>query len=240
VNIHETPTAHTPEHEALLVAALADERVEHAGEWVARLAQCEECRQRFEKLCAVRDLLDDAGREERDTLASLDLNQSVPGSDTVEPFVRALAQKRKRQLRSAHTRRVALWAASAAAGVLFVGWVVRLLAPPSPVGANDTLLGAHKKASCSPDSPVVEYGEFKWDLPLPPQGEFELVIWDDRPDAPLDAVFRKPKLDTNSWTLSPAEARALPDKIRWEVHVFDATGAQLPGLPSTRAERSPH
>jgi len=235
---HQTSAEHTPEHEALLVAALADERVEHAGEWVARLAQCDECRRRFEKLCAVRDLLDDAGREERETLAALDWNQSVPGTDTVAPFVRALAQKRKQQLRSTRTRRVVLWTASAAAGVLVVGWIARLLSPPNRDGARDTLLGAQNNASCSPKGPVVEYGQFNWELPLPLQGAFELSIWDDRADAPLEPLFPPLKLYEPKWTPTPEQTRALPDKIRWEVHVYDASGAQLRAEAHASAERS--
>ena len=148
---HESSAGHTPEHETLLVAALADEGVEGAGAWSARLSQCAQCQQLFEKLSAVRELLEDAGREERETLAELDWNQSVPGSDAVAPLVRALAHKRKLQLRAVRTRRVVMWAASAAAGVLIAGWIARLLALPARDGARDTLLGAQTKigrASC--------------------------------------------------------------------------------------------
>jgi hypothetical protein len=240
VSSHEASAGHTPEHETMLVAALADEGVEGAGAWSARLSQCAQCQQLFEKLSAVRELLEDAGREERETLAELDWNQSVPGSDAVAPLVRALAQKRKLQLRAVRTRRVVMWAASAAAGVLVVGWIARLLAPPARDGARDTLLGAQTKSSCKPSGPVVEYGEFEWDLALPPQGEFELIIWDDRPDAAIEAVFRKSKLHTPAWKLTPEEARALPDKIRWEVRVYDASGAPWPDVAGASAERSRH
>ena len=236
----EFSAGHTPEHEALLVAALADEGYDGAGAWSARLAQCAQCRRLFEKLSAVRELLEDAGREERETLAGLDWNQNVPGSEAVAPLVRALAQKRKQQLRSIRARRVVLWTASAAAGVLVVGWIARLLAPGARDGGNGTLLSAQSRTSCSPTGGVVEYDKFEWQTAPPPGGWCELIIWDDGPNPRDQPLIRKPKLESSTWTPTPQELRTLTNKIRWEVHFYDASGGPLPGSVYQSAERLPH
>jgi hypothetical protein len=236
---HEAFAGHSPEHETLLVAALADEGYAGAGAWSARLAECEQCRQLFEKLSAVRDLLEDAGREERETLAGLDWNQSVPGSEAVAPLVRALAHKRKQQLRSVRARRAVLWTASAAAGVLVAGWIARLLVPPAHTASTDTLLGAQTKSSCTPHGAVVEYTKFEWETAPPAGGWCELIIRDDGPNAPDEPLIREPKLETSSWTPTPQETRKLTDKIRWEVHVYDGSGAPWPGAVYESAERLP-
>ena len=234
-------TRHGAEHEAQLVAALADDGAVREGAYSSRIPDCPECRARFAKLIAVRELLDDAGREERETLAELDWKSSVPGSDVVAPFVRGLAEQRRNRLRADRQRRWIVWVASAAASLLVIGWIARLVLRQDVSSApNDITLGPTQQVRMSPQGPVREYSPFEWALELPSQGHFELRIWDDRAGAAADPFAKRTDLDQPRCPFSPEQTRTWPDKIRWQVLAYDATGAQLPGVFSASAERSPH
>lgn len=228
---------HTEGHEALLVAALADDSGEHVRELEARLANCSECRARFEELTAVRALLDQAGREERETLAELDLTATVPGSDTVAPLVRKLASQRQHRLRSSRLRLVTLLVASAAAAVLFVGWLVRVLVPDRPGDHRGTTLGQTHTGQHSPKGTGQSFELFKWDDELPDGGTFDLVISDPSKSADDAVLLIVRGLEANQCSVPPERTSTWPARIRWELRLYDATHQPLPGGFSESAER---
>lgn len=237
---NHTPTRdrHAPEHEHLLQAALAGDVPVDDARFQQRLRDCGECRGRYRELSVVRELLDHAGQDERETLAAIELARPVPGSELVAPFVRRALAERSARVRPTWTRRSLAWVASAAAGLVAVGWLVRWLLPEDGGDQRGILLGDTHEHGMSPRGPVREYTPLEWKLPLPKGGYYQLRIWDGGSDESLDPFVTMPRLEEPRWFAPPQVARTWPDKIRWEVRVYDATGV-LQDSELASAERSP-
>jgi hypothetical protein len=230
------PSMHSKEHELLLEAALAGDVDPQDPRWLERISSCSECSENFRELTELRELLDDAGRDERSILASIDPRRDVPGSDRVAPTVHAvLAQRRARWSLG---RRALVWTASAAAGVMAVGGIVRWLMPHANPEHHESMLGEAEEAGMSPSGSVPDFDEFRWTVELPPGGEFELVVWSDEPGDEGRLLARISHLDDQRWTPAIEQKRAWPNTIRWELRVVDVSDQQI-AAPTARAERSP-
>jgi hypothetical protein len=237
-NVHAHGHAHAREHELMLEAALAGDIESSDARLLERLHSCEECHTRYQELIAVRALLDDAGRDERDTLAAINYDREVPGSDRVAPFVRAMVAQRQAR-RTSWNRRTLAWAASAAAGIVAVGWLVRWLMPRAE-GPNEVMLGASQGDEMTPNKAVREYEQLRWSLSVPPGGHCELRIWDVTHAGAPQLLVTKTALHASQWPDPPESTTSWPDKIRWEVRVFDATGTQIGAPHVANAARLPH
>jgi hypothetical protein len=224
--------AHDREHARRLEAALAGDLAADDPALERILASCGTCRARLEELRAVRTLLDDAGREQRETLSAIDWDAAVPGGDQVAPFVR-------RKLAERGSRRRVAWRAAlatAAAATVAAFWIVRHMLVPDEIAQREVMLSADSGGGLLPSGKVQEYRELSWPIPLPPGGRFELRVFDDRPGAARDPIVAEERLTEARWTPSTDLARSLPELIRWEVRVYDATGT-LVRTESTRAQR---
>lgn len=267
------PWAHPRQHELLLEAALAGDVDPLDPRLVERLARCAECRSLHAELVATRGLLDQAGRDEREILATLDRQRVVPGSERVAPLLRALAAERPhlalvaedrapvageaaldgepaldselieaplpnplhalplhalpRGPKRTFSRPLIVGVASAAAGIVAVGWFVHSLLPQQPEETRETVLGSETDSGMSPSGAVREYTPLSWKLGLPPGGRFELTVWDDRPDAAPEPLVKPELWYRNERFFPPEQTRLWPDRIRWRVRVIDASGTQI-------------
>jgi hypothetical protein len=100
------------------------------------------------------------------------------------------------------------------------------------------LLGTKHDGGLTPSGVVRDYTPLQWKLPLPPGGRFEVRVWDERSSTSDAPFMMNDRLHAPEWFASPEETRRWPDKILWEVRVYDATDI-LVGQDRTVAERLP-
>ncbi len=67
---------------------------------------------------------------------------------------------------------------------------------------------------------VAAYGTFEWTLALPPNGAFELEVF----DAHGQIALPMRALDAARWEPSASESARLPARIRWRVTVRESSG----------------
>jgi len=227
---------HSKSHESLLHEVVTGD-LSPADRRVARmLAECSDCRARFEELRALSSLLDEAAREERATLASLDWKSDAPGTERIAPFVRSKVEEQRRARADARPPhpgisgpRLGWRVLAAAAGVLAVGWVVRLLLFPERERQSSVLLGQRAESRLHPSGRVASFERFTWDLDLPLHGWYSIRV--ETPPGKDSVVLAEPPqlLREPRWNPSPAELARWPDEIYWRVDVFDSTGTRVHG-----------
>ena len=86
------------------------------------------------------------------------------------------------------------------------------------------VLGPGATEGVVPSGPVTTLGSpFRWTLDL--QGWFVVVVFSD-PEGGVEAteLAQSPRLEENEWTWPAEQVDTWPDRIRWEVRSFDASG----------------
>lgn len=231
---------HTREHDQLLIEILGESPDPQAGLSRSRIAACAQCHELVEDVATLQELLDDAGRYERETIAEAlrlpTASARSNGSSPATPAQRTPARGRARRpiLR--------LVAALAAAVLLFLGLQRMLIDPrvrPGDPADDPVRLGAGSLQCDRPIGEVGEYSPFTWKAPLVPGGGFQILIYGNTPGSRRTserALFESPRLETHEWK-APRDVEATwPDAIVWELRVFSPAGA-----PRSRfAEASRH
>ena len=242
---------HTQEHEPLLHSVLTGDISEDHASVAPVLASCGHCRDKLEELRAVSEMLDEAGREEEQaTFAAIDYSKPVAGADRVESFVRAkLAQKatapatppapqpaipaaaaRTASIDPGRRRflRVSGVVTAAAASVVLVGWIAKMLLTHEAEDAPDEILLSNSKLTPrSPMGEVDEWTEFHWDYDLPVGATFAITVYEKEPVRSFEPLFEKTGLKQPKWVPTTDELARMPKAISWEVYVLGATGALM-------------
>lgn len=230
---------HDLQHEHWILTALELEpgdpaQARHATE---SCTQCADDLQRFDEL---RQLLDEAGASQSETLAqvrrALRAGDPAPGEELVAPFVRAkLGQAAPRRPR---LRLLAPLAAAAAAAAVLLGWLMRSKFPLADDHGRGVMLGEHSDKGLSPAGEVREYGPFRWPMQRPPGGSFNLRVWDAREDDPRRALYIRERIEENEVCIEAADLAKFPDAIGWDVQACDATGQDVGAPRRAYAKRS--
>lgn len=218
----------------LIERIVAGELDERAPEARALLDASPAAREELSHMRELEALLAREGGEQRATLAQL---RPVAGEDELARAFRAhaAANEPRSQPRTAPRASRAWWFAAAAAVIAsaWVGW--RLLPRENPPDRGGALGPTPSGPSAlTPHGAVARYDEFRWSLPLPPNGSFELTLFDANGLA-LRSVsgLREPR-----WKPDDAFERSLPARIEWSVLVLDGTGAPSgQGVPRCAAWR---
>jgi hypothetical protein len=246
-------TLHTGDHEELLRAALAeglapdDARLKLRALLKLRDLDCAQCSSDFEGLLRTRDEVAAALADERATLAALERRSATRATASVGDFLRERFAELPRPgplvgagpapgasppgrteaaQRRVRLTRMSLLVAGAAAAVVCVGWLLRFLRADPANSRRAPLLGETSDAELSPRGPVAEYAPIRWNLTLHAGERFHLIVWGEGAQArgePLLDIL----CDENRWF---GDTRTWPSKIRWQVQVVDASGAESPPL----------
>jgi hypothetical protein len=192
----------------LLAAAAAGERGEDDAELVALFARDPAARERLHRMRTLAASLDRAGVDQRVVVA-----ERVLVSGRHAALVREAVGGRRR--RGVPRSWLLLAALLGIAGVIaVVPWSPRA---PRP----DDVLGTDRLAG-TPVGTVAEYGEFRWNLPRPRDGWFELVFLDDRDHDRGRELLRVPELSEQRWTPEAAHREAMTDGMVWRVDAIEA------------------
>lgn len=235
----ERSVGHDEQHERWMLTALELEPGDpaQARRSAEGCAQCADELQRFDEL---RQLLDDAGASQNETLEqvrrAMRAGESAPGEELVAPLLRAklepLAPRRSK------LRLVAPLATAAAAAAVLLGWLMRSWLPLDDDHGRGVMLGEHTDNGLSPAGEVREYAPFRWPMKLPPGGSFSLRVWDARGDDPRKAIYSRARIEENEHWIEPATLAVFPDEIGWDVQAFDATGQDVGAPHKAYATRS--
>jgi hypothetical protein len=187
--------------------------------------------ERFEPVARA---LDRVGRLRREVLAEAAQLGSVPGQERFRAAALAGMPRAGRAAVAAPAWRGRRWLA--VAGILLVASTALWWFRSSGGGAGasqDHTLGTSVQL-LEPVGAAASFARFRW-LPGPfAGGYFEVLVHDEESGA---LVRRSGSRDEAEWLLSAAEEAQLPERIRWEVQPFDASGR--PGRPaSAQASRS--
>ncbi len=240
VRAAEDGAGHDAQHERRLLTALELEPGDAAQ--ARRAAEsCAQCADELERFDGLRQLLDEAGASQRETLEqvrrAMRAGDAAPGDDLVAPLLRAkLAQAAPRQPR---LRLLAPFAAAAAAAAVLLGWLMRSWLPFGDDHGRGVMLGEHADKGLSPAGKVREYAPFHWPMLRPPGGSFTLRVWDARDDDPRRALYSRERIEENEHWIEPATLAAFPDAIGWDVQARDVTGQDVGAPRRAYATRSP-
>ncbi|MDP6368306.1 MAG: hypothetical protein QF724_11210 [Planctomycetota bacterium] len=234
-------TSHEQGHEDILEAILVGDLSPTAPRAKTLLDSCELCRRQLAELQALESLLQQAGAEERATLAEAAECKNAPGLDSVESVLHSMAGQPtaipqlvpapEQGARRPSPWRLLVGLAAAAALVLMLNTLLGPgpEEPPLWLGSGNLELIAPLGPQAS--SQAIE--AFAWNGPLPPGGWFEIRVLNG------ETVVLERRLSTSPWTLTPNEQQELPASFTWEVRTLDASGS--PSASATgRADFPPH
>ncbi len=222
----EASGGHRPEHVEWMEALVVGDAGARAAEVREELAACPQCSGELATLDDLLGDLDRAGAFERAVLR--DANSE--GSSQAEPW-NSKPSDPATTAPAAHARpRLPLraLALAAAAVLLFIGFDSRRTADE----AVPVYLSAEPVPGMEPSGSVESFpSTFRWDLELPIGGWFDVQVFRSDTDGlgPTAPLASASFLKTNEWTWTDIDTDKLPNRLRWEVQVYDATG-----FPGTR------
>jgi len=224
------------DHDRVLERVVVGDLDESSPEARALLSSCAGCRARLAKLRATAAALEEEGEVERAILVEARETRDAAGAKSAASVLRGLATPpAPRRPAAAPPRRAFVALAAAAVLVVAAGLLWNALARRGS-GVDDPTLGGALVLD-APNGAVTEYGTFRWRYTLPPDGRFEVVVFDDS-GAGTAEIAKSGRLTQPEWT-PPEEARARFGRaIRWQVSAFDVEGG-LRAREETRASRSP-
>lgn len=255
-------SAHEVErHEELLPEILSREGDFRANFEASPLFLCEECRRLFADLDGFSMQLDDAGEAERREVLEMGAAPNQREAEAIEretgfgpERVAALLSAKfaashetstemdsvsdpesevERALGGAFSSPARYPIAMALAVVVLLGiglgWA--LIAPEvepapwTPMGEETRLV--------HPRDEVQSYAPFSWRAPRPDNGTFRVFVFDESTGRiGIEPLTSSGHLSRQTWTPSPGELEKLPGRIRWELRVYDASGALVRSLPA--------
>ncbi len=219
---------HSPEHEALLERLFLGEQSRDDSAARQVLAQCPECRVRWEELDHLTRSLDAAGEEEHVVLRQA---SSADSQDRVGRTIRGIA----RELPPRGPSRIAPWPIMVvlAAGVILAisawSWWEPEGDPPAEV-----FLGPQTIVCTSPVGEVESFAPFQWQGERLASGWYQLKIQGASPQSDFEWI--EDRLSEPAWNPSDELLSRLPTSIWWEVRRFDDS-SQLVSSGSGQARR---
>ena len=175
-------------------------------------AECATCQTLLEEWMTIDGRLTSVGQHARETLAAADAIQGAPGEQLVDELLRPRLEGARR----GPARRWAL-AGLAATLAVFLLLVVRRDPPASP----DRALGSRGWSLTAPVQGE-GYGRFSWTGPEDHAGWFEVRVYDGGPAGAL--LSQREDLDEREWRPAATLTASWPDRVRWQVLIYDASG----------------
>ena len=216
---------HAVEHEELLSAVLAGELAHESPDFQRRIAECPECRARWERVRPIAARLAEAGAEERRALSSALAGGAAPGEDGIDATVARLV--RSEPWRSARPRRWTWLAAAALLMVLGTWWYESTDSERAPPGA-DVPLGDRDEhlRLIAPVGKVATFERFLWQYDGR-DAAFLLILHEESETGERRKLREISCGGDTEWKPD----FELPARIFWEVVVLDEFGVPLSGSP---------
>jgi len=215
------------EHDEFVEAVLSGEKDPADPKVIRFLADNPEVARRVRELSELADQLDEAGREQRATLAESRELEPAEEQVAVANGLRELIANGSARAPSRAApeplkgqRLSLLLFAAAILAVLPFAWNAFLVAPSGDSGPSDVMLGSN------PFELEVVRGEesspsgLRWSFPLSSGGWFSLVVTDPSAGAETPTLYDIPRYTGHEW--KPSEH--LPSVIRVELEALDASG----------------
>lgn len=211
--------SHDPRHDEWLIAILAGDEVSRE----ARLAteSCAECRSALSEVGRIGDVLDLAGRLERESI-----DRAFPSAEARKPSglrVDVHPSGRERRWFASPLQRVA----AAALVLVTIGLCYRQVRNsdrPFTVSSGPNL-NASQQFQLVPSGTVAAVTQFSFEAPRPSGGTFQVRVYD--PAAGATPILESPPLEEPRWIPDPDQLGKLPSRFRWELRVLDATGLRI-------------
>jgi hypothetical protein len=147
--------------------------------------------------------------------------EPVPGEErALAALESALAPQRPRRSRWVG---VGLAAAALLVAVLFV----RELLPTDKNVPDGLFVGTSSYNALAPVGEVDDFGTFRWDGALPPNGFYQVAVWGAADDVGTQPRTLSGELSEASWAPDPTVAEGWPDAIRWQVRVYEWSRTQI-------------
>lgn len=207
----------------LLGRVLAGDVGEDAPEVRSLLDGMAEAREWLERSRAIEVRLSAAGEEARADIREALAMRGAPGESAVERVVQGGAAPEPRGMSGGWLRWAAAALVIAALGIATWMYGGEESEPPRLLGDAVELE--------APAGEVDAYGTFRWSWERP-VGGYEIVVVYDAESG--DELARSGEREDGEWTPGAERASSWPERIEWEVRVFDATGALV--RTSARAE----
>ncbi len=243
---------HDAEHEGILAAILTGELEREAALVRTSLRDCKECLDVLEDLEALRGELDELGSSTQTDLAAAAAMPETPLSDVVEsvlgPRLRGTPERRPPSLVDAHRaeptsarwmRRIAIAMGAAAAVLFLLDWFQPRQQPTKAGQDQQQLLGGSEYVrAVAPVGDSQAWNSFHWDA-VRPDCLYEVRVhrFEESGSIGSDPELVSPRSQATEWEPTPAALNALPDRIRWELRVLDATGRYLDPVWSDTTRR---
>lgn len=185
----------------------------------------------------MQELLDQARAAQSDALREVErMRPSAAEERALAGFRAQIAEEALRARRTAGRRYAGL--AAAALILAVAGWfALRTGRDGEQAGRDSTTLGAAD--SCAqPIGGGADFTCFRWVSALPANGWFDVVVEDAAPAGDGGEVARARHLRANEWRPAEIAVARWPDRIRWTVEKYDASGTLVKAF-SAEASRSP-
>ena len=215
------------EHDEFVEALLSGEKDPGDPRVIQFLADKPEVAQRVVELSGLADQLDEAGKEQRETLAeSFD---SLPVEDKANVAAElgelmaggsATATQTMTAKPLGRDRLSLLLFAAAILAALPFAWNAFLIAPRGDTGPSDVMLGSNPFELEAVRSEESSPSGLRWSYQLSTGGWFSIVITDPAAGDETPALHEIPRYTGNEW--KPSEH--LPSLIRVEIKALDASG----------------
>ena len=211
-------SGHPAAHEEILSAILAGDLNPDDERARALTEKCATCRESLEEMRGVAERLD-AGRTIReDVLAEANAIKDAPGLADVERVL--LAQSRgSRRLSPGIT--IGIAAAALLVVALWLGRSYLFDGGGEPPHRGEILIGDHEITAVAPLGTVDDFDEFRWEFELPPNGVFEVIVYDATSGQKGEEIGRSGELDEPFWRPPVGESSGWKNAILWEVQAFD-------------------
>lgn len=194
----------------------------------SELAACQACRERLDEIMDTRNLMNAVGRQVRREVESELPDDEVVGDELVERVLGPRAAPDTPAGPRAIARPLRFLAAGlAAAAVLVLGVYLANRPPSTPAGILGTEGGIELG---QPIGAVAAWDRFTWSGAVPANGWARIVVSGTAPDGTRRELARSSELESSSWSPRAGESDDWPERITWELRIYDASGEQVDSL----------
>ncbi len=223
-------STHDENHERILEAAFTETIREEDEAALLQLEEtCTTCRERIETLRRAREAMEREGASVREELTEACEQRTRSDEQAVAATIHAELDYSSATTgaigpatgRSTTPFRNALpWVLAAAAVI-----VALILAFGDDKPTDDPLMMGNGIEILGPEGDAVDFTLFDWNGPAAASYRVRVFALDSGPDA--EPVVESRVLDESQWTPGTSALSSMPDRIRWELQVFEAGGTEL-------------
>lgn len=215
-------------HDDLLREILVGDRREDDPEVQAVLSTCKICRERLAEMRELTGHLDEMAALGPEIVAEATHERDAPGADRVENVLRRVAAESPHQPPRRPRRFFALPLVGGAAALLVLSFLMwgRFPGGSSPTGPGgvDTILGTEVVVALHPKATVSQFDRFEWQAELEKGSWVEVLIYRESAPPEETPLARSGEISESPWKPTTTESERWPDRIEWEIKVYDVLG----------------